>query len=87
MQLDVEVSPPAMSLGLSLPRVTDDLGDHFWGYCLKYELFSTTFGLVQTTDRQKVTHRSPLCNMHRWAKKFNFDREGFVGHSQTFVNL
>ncbi len=37
-------------------------------------LFSPIFGQVQTTDRQttdrrKVMHMSPPCNLHRWAQK------------------
>ena len=28
------------------------------------------FGPVQTDDRQKVMHKSPLCKLHRWAQKW-----------------
>ncbi len=31
----------------------------------RYELLSSD----RQTDRQKVMHKSPLCNMHRWAQK------------------
>ncbi len=28
------------------------------------------------TDRQKATHKSPPCNMHRWAQKFILGQQG-----------
>ncbi len=41
-------------------------------YLFAYELFSPIlvkyFGQVQTDYRQKVTHMSPPCKLHRWAK-------------------
>ena len=51
---------------------------HQLQYLSRYELFSPIFGpvfLVQSgqtdrqTDRQKVMHSSPPCNLHRWAQK------------------
>ena len=42
--------------------------NYFWWY----ELFSI-FGPVQSRDRQTETmHMSPLCNLHRWAKKLYY---------------
>ncbi len=39
-------------------------------YHVRYELLSSVnFVTDRQTDRQKVTHKSPPCNLHRWAKK------------------
>ncbi len=55
---------------------------------------STTFGKVRTTDRQtdrqKVTHMSPPCNLHRWAQKggaHNFCLQKYECHGDFLVYL
>ena len=52
------------------PLYWGEVSDSKLEYSVIYELFSTTFGKIQTTDRQKVKHMSPPCKLHGWAKKF-----------------
>ncbi len=37
-------------------------------FFLRYELLSSFFGQLRT-NRQKATHMSPACKVHRWAEK------------------
>ena len=34
-----------------------------------YTRYYISYNLLAQTDRQKVTHKSPPCNLHRWAQK------------------
>ena len=60
MQLDVDIEPTLRFPGMTSIEKEMDLSE---------SKLSIYLICISTTDRQKAMHKSPLCNLHRWAKK------------------
>ncbi len=57
MQLDVDIEPTFKFAYCKISNRTAGL-----------ILRVISYNLFAQTDRQKVTHKSPPCNLHRWAQ-------------------
>ncbi len=60
MQLDVDIEPTLRFPGMTSIEKEMDLSE---------SKLSIYLICISTTDRQKAMHKSPLCNLHRWAQK------------------
>ncbi len=68
-------SPPPINLGsiakvyLQVKKILLDVGNEPILKFAYVTCITTTFGKVQTRDRQKAAHMIPPCKEHRWAQK------------------
>ena len=62
MQLDVDIEPTLRFPGMTSIEKEMDLSE---------SKLSIYLICISTTDRQKAMHKSPPCNLHRWAQKVN----------------